>query len=309
MHPTTNAGLLEDEMRLVSYNASGAWHPGVLHDEGVYSLGMLLAASDLDQVPGADRSVRAFLDAYGDDLGVAVEALQQAKTSSDGARIGRVTDVRLGPPVTDPAKVLCVGLNYADHVAEGGRKMPSHPDIFSKFASTLIGPVDDIQCSDVTSQLDYEGELAVVIGRRCRNVDESEALDHVAGLMVLNDVTARDLQYNGTQFLPGKAVDRSTPCGPALVTLDEVGDPQALEIATRVNGTEVQGSSTKHMIFQIPRIIEYISHFLELSPGDVIATGTPEGVGSKRQPPLWLTPGDVVEVEVEGVGLLRNTIR
>jgi len=296
-------------MKLVSYDASGAWHPGVLHDEVVYSLARLLAASSLEQVPGADRSLRAFLDAYGDDLGVTVAALQQAASSSDGARIGRIADVRLGPPIPDPAKVLCVGLNYQDHVAETGRKLPTHPDIFSKFASTLIGPSDDIRCSDVTSQLDYEGELAVVIGRRCRQVDEAEALDHVAGLMVLNDITARDLQYNGTQFLPGKAVDGSTPCGPALVTLDEIGDPQVLDITTRVNGTEVQGSNTKHMIFPITRVIAYISRFLELSPGDVISTGTPDGIGSKRQPPLWLTPGDVVEVEVERVGLLRNQIQ
>ena len=296
-------------MRLVSYDASGVWRPGLLFDDEVLDLGTLLAASDLDDVPGADQSVKAFLEAYGDDLALASSALQCAAATTHGSQVGRLSDVRVGPPVTDPTKVLCVGLNYADHVAEGGRKLPTHPDVFSKFASTLVGPEDDIRCSEVTSQLDYEGELAIVIGRRCRNVDEADALDMVAGLAVLNDVTARDLQYNGTQFLPGKAVDRSTPWGPALVTLDEIGDPQVLDIATRVNGKEVQSSNTKHMIFAIPRIIAYISHFLELSPGDVIATGTPEGVGSKRQPPLWLTPGDVVEVEVENVGLLRNTIR
>lgn len=296
-------------MRLVSYDASGEWRPGLQLDDDVLDLRTVLAASDLPKAPGADRSVKAFLEVYGDDLTAASAVLQAAAMATPGARVGGIADVRLGAPVTDPTKVLCVGLNYADHVAEGGRKMPSHPDIFSKFASTLIGPQDDIRCSEVTSQLDYEGELAVVIGRPCRNIDQAEALDVIAGLSVLNDVTARDLQYNGTQFLPGKTVDRSTPWGPALVTLDEIGDPQTLEIATRVNGTEVQSSNTKHMIFQIPRIIEYISHFLELSPGDVIATGTPEGVGAKRQPPLWLTPGDVVEVEVEGVGLLRNTVR
>lgn len=296
-------------MRLVSYDASGSWRPGVLFDEKVFDLGKLLATSGLAEIPYADSSVREFLAAYGDDLAGAAASLERVATAHDGAQVGELVDVRLGPPVTDPAKVLCVGLNYQDHVAETGRKLPTHPDIFSKFASTLIGPEDEIRCSEVTSQLDYEGELAVVIGRRCRNVDEGAALDAVAGLMVLNDITARDLQYNGTQFLPGKAVDGSTPCGPALVTLDEVADPQALDIATRVNGKEVQGSNTKHMIFQIPRIIAYISRFLELSPGDVISTGTPDGIGSKRQPPLWLTPGDVVEVEVEGVGLLRNTIR
>lgn len=296
-------------MRLVSYDASGSWRPGLLFDETVFDLGKLLAASGLAGVHDADRSVRDFVAAYGDDLAGAAVALERTAAGHNEARAGKLADVRLGPPVTDPAKVLCVGLNYQDHVAETGRKLPTHPDIFAKFASTLIGPEDAIRCSEVTSQLDYEGELAVVIGRHCRNVDESEALDAVAGLMVLNDITARDLQYNGTQFLPGKAVDGSTPCGPALVTLDEVADPHALDIATRVNGQEVQGSNTKHMIFQIPRIIAYISRFLELSPGDVISTGTPDGIGSKRQPPLWLLPGDVVEVEIEGVGLLRNTIR
>jgi 2-keto-4-pentenoate hydratase/2-oxohepta-3-ene-1,7-dioic acid hydratase in catechol pathway len=296
-------------MRLVSYDASGNWRPGLLSDGDIFDVSKLLAVSGLNHIAGADRSVRTFLEAYGHDLVRAAAALDRAAAETTAAPVGSLSEVRLGPPVTDPTKVLCVGLNYADHVAEGGRKLPTHPDVFSKFASTLIGPGDDIRCSDVTSQLDYEGELAVVIGRRCRNVDEAEALDVVAGLAVLNDVTARDLQYNGTQFLPGKAVDGSTPWGPAVVTLDEISDPQALDITTRVNGTEVQASNTKNMIFHLPRIIAYISHFLELSPGDVIATGTPEGVGSKRQPPLWLNPGDVVEVEVEGVGLLRNTVR
>lgn len=296
-------------MRLVSYDASGTWCPGLLFGDEVFDLAKLLSASDLNDVPGADRSVRAFLDAYGDDLTTSAAALQRSAQAHGDAQVGRVQEVRLGPPVSDPAKVLCVGLNYQDHVAETGRKLPTHPDIFSKFASTLIGPEAEIRCSEVTSQLDYEGELAVVIGRACRNVDESEALDAVAGLMVLNDVTARDLQYNGTQFLPGKAVDGSTPCGPALVTLDEIGDPQTLDITTRVNGHVVQSSNTKHMIFPITRIIAYVSRFLELSPGDVISTGTPDGIGSKRQPPLWLTPGDVVEVEVESVGRLQNTIR
>jgi 2-keto-4-pentenoate hydratase/2-oxohepta-3-ene-1,7-dioic acid hydratase in catechol pathway len=164
-------------MRLVSYEASGAWHPGAIYDDGVYSLARLLAASGLDQKPGADRSVLSFLDAYGGDLSQIADTLERTAKSSDGVRIGRLADVRLGPPITNPAKVLCVGLNYQDHVAETGRKLPTHPDIFSKFATTLIGPQDEIGCSDVTSQLDYEGELAIVIGRRCRNVDEVDALE------------------------------------------------------------------------------------------------------------------------------------
>ncbi|MFI6367730.1 fumarylacetoacetate hydrolase family protein [Nocardia sp. NPDC050630] len=208
----------------------------------------------------------------------------------------------------DPAKVLCVGLNYSDHVGETGREFPSHPDIFAKFASSLIGPHDGIACSDVSVNLDFEGELAIVIGRNCRRVAEDDALGHIAGLTVFNDITARDLQYRGTQWLAGKAVDGSTPCGPALVTLDDVGDPQSLDLSTRVNGLQVQGSNTKNMIFPIARIVSYISQFLALSPGDIIATGTPEGIGAKRRPPVWLQPGDTVEVEIEKIGLLRNVV-
>lgn len=296
-------------MRLISYDASGTWRPGVLLDSTVFDLRQLLTASpNLDSVTAVD-SVRTFLEAHGHNLPAAAAALTNAAETTPGAQVGRLGETRLGPPVPDPSKVLCVGLNYLDHVAETGRKLPIHPDIFSKFDTSLIGPEEAIRCSDVTQQLDYEGELAVVIGRPCRNVSEAGALEAVAGLMVLNDITARDLQYNGTQFLPGKAVDGSTPCGPALVTLDEVPDPHALSITTRVNGAEVQRSNTKHMIFPVPQIVAYISRFLELSPGDIISTGTPDGIGAKRQPPLWLRPGDVVEVELESVGLLRNTVR
>ena len=154
-----------------------------------------------------------------------------------------------------------------------------------------------------------EGELAVVIGRPCRDVAAEDALAAVAGATILNDLTARDLPFNGTQWLPGKALDGATPCGPALVTLDEVGDLQVLDLATRVNGREVQRSSTARMIFPVAAVVAYISRFLELRPGDVITTGTPEGIGSRRDPPSFLAPGDVVEVEIEHLGVLRNVVR
>jgi 2-keto-4-pentenoate hydratase/2-oxohepta-3-ene-1,7-dioic acid hydratase in catechol pathway len=224
------------------------------------------------------------------------------------ARVGARAEIRLTTPVADPSKVLCVGLNYKDHVAETGRAFPEHPDVFAKFASTMIGPEDEIGGARVSNNLDFEGELAVVIGRRASEVSEEDALEYVAALAPLNDVTARDLQYRGTQWLAGKAVDGSTPWGPALVTLDEVGDPQSLELATRVNGNEVQRSNTSHQIFPIARIVSYLSSFLTLEPGDVIATGTPQGIGAKRNPPIWLGPGDTVEIEIEKVGLLRNTV-
>lgn len=294
-------------MRLVTYSSANRWLPGVLAGEHVLNLNDVLdAIGDVGGRPFS--STREFLDAAGDHLPELSARVAQLSASSV-VPAGIATDVLLGPPVADPGKVLCVGLNYSDHVGETGRKFPDHPDIFAKFASSLIGPHEPIDCSEVTSNLDFEGELALVIGRRCRRVTESDAMSYVAGVTVLNDITARDLQYRGTQWLAGKAVDRSTPCGPAMVTLDEIGDPQALELSTTVNGIRVQGSNTRNMIFPLTRILSYISHFLELSPGDVIATGTPEGIGAKRQPPQWLQSGDVVEVELEGVGVLRNLIK
>jgi 2-keto-4-pentenoate hydratase/2-oxohepta-3-ene-1,7-dioic acid hydratase in catechol pathway len=294
-------------MKLVSYELSGTWLPGILLDATVYDVAKLLEASGADAHPIS--SISALLRKYGSALPELSRRLTAAARTNPSAAVGPLATTRLGPPVVDPAKVLCIGLNYNDHVAETGRALPTHPDIFAKFASTLIGPSDEIRCSTITQNLDFEGELAIVMGRQCRNVTAEDALDYVAGLMVLNDITARDLQYRGTQWLAGKAVDASTPCGPALVTLDEVGDVQNLDIQTRVNGVQVQSSNTRYMIFPVRDLVSYISFFLTLSPGDIITTGTPQGIGAKRQPPLWLKPGDTVEVELEQVGLLRNVVR
>jgi len=287
-------------MRLVSYRAGATLEPGVVVAGQVHDLAGLLGSGV--------RSTRELLERHGGDL-AALAAAVDAAVAAGGARVGELADVVLGPPVPDPAKVLCVGLNYRDHVAETGRTPPAHPDLFAKFASSLVGPADDLVLTQVSAKLDYEGELAVVIGRPCRNVAPEQALDCVAGAMVLNDTSARDLQFNGTQWLPGKAVDGSTPCGPALVTLDEVGDLQALELVTRVNGAEVQRSSTSLQIFPVATVVAYVSRFLALAPGDVISTGTPDGVGSRMDPPSFLAAGDVVEVEIERLGALRTTVR
>jgi 2-keto-4-pentenoate hydratase/2-oxohepta-3-ene-1,7-dioic acid hydratase in catechol pathway len=295
-------------MKLVSYDLAGTWRAGALLGQTVYDLDALLKGRRAAGAPDLS-TMRAVLSEFGANMAALSEVITTAAKEDAGAKVGDVSNLRLGPPVTDPAKVLCIGLNYNDHVAETGRALPTHPDIFAKFASSLIGPNDDIKCSDITQNLDFEGELAFVIGKPCRNVSEDDALDYIAGLMVLNDVTARDLQYRGTQWLAGKAVDGSTPCGPALVTLDEVGDVQALDICTRVNGQEVQSSNTRYMIFPVRKLVAYISYFLELSPGDIISTGTPQGIGAKRTPPLWLNAGDSVEVELQNVGVLRNIVR
>ncbi|NIY63905.1 fumarylacetoacetate hydrolase family protein [Streptomyces malaysiensis] len=295
-------------MKLVSYPSDGEWRAGAVLGSMVYDVDVALIGSGMPRL-APRATTRELLRRYGGALEQVEAAVRRAAAELPHARVGDMSDLRLGPPIGDPGKVLCIGLNYQDHVAETGRALPAHPDVFAKFASTLIGPSDEIRCSYVTDSLDFEGELAVVIGREGRDVEPSAALDLAAGLMVLNDITARDLQYRATQWLAGKAVDGSTPCGPAVVTLDEVGDPQNLELATRVNGVRVQGSNTKHMIFSVAELISYVSRFLTLSPGDIISTGTPEGIGSKRNPPLWLKPGDTVEVEIERVGRLRNVVR
>jgi 2-keto-4-pentenoate hydratase/2-oxohepta-3-ene-1,7-dioic acid hydratase in catechol pathway len=294
-------------MKLVSYEFEHDVRAGVLERGSVFDLERLLESWS-GAVHGATSSVRAFLEQYGDSIGDFSAAVAGLTLSGGQAAVGAREDVRLVAPVPDPGKVLCVGLNYQDHVAETGRALPQHPDVFAKFASTMVGPDDAIRGAEVSSNLDFEGEVAAIIGRAARNVGVDDALGYVAGLSVLNDVTARDLQYRGTQWLAGKAVDGSTPWGPAIVTLDEVGDPQTIELVTRVDGTEMQRSNTRHQIFTIAHIVAYLSSFLELSPGDVIATGTPQGIGAKRTPPVWLLPGSEVEIEVERVGVLRNHV-
>lgn len=294
-------------MRIVSYHDQSGVRGGVLLGESVFDLERLLSAAP-EATSGSTASVREFLELYGADLAPISTALTAQAERDDSARVAPRSDVRLAAPVTDPAKVLCVGLNYKDHVAETGRALPEYPDLFAKFASSLIGPDDEIGGAAVSENLDFEGEVAVVIGRTATRVSQSDALQYVAGLAPLNDVTARDLQYRGTQWLAGKAVDGSTPWGPALVTLDEVGDPQNLDVVTRVNGVEMQRSNTKYQIFSIAHIVSYISNFLTLAPGDVIATGTPQGIGAKRTPPVWLQPGDTVDIDLERVGLLRNRV-
>jgi 2-keto-4-pentenoate hydratase/2-oxohepta-3-ene-1,7-dioic acid hydratase in catechol pathway len=291
-------------MKLVSFESTGRWNAGLLIDTSIFDISELLRDSGSKPV----LSVRQLLADYGDRLPELAAQLGAAVKSNPGARAGSLGELRLGPPITDPQKILCIGLNYNDHVAETGRALPTHPDIFAKFASSLIGPFDKIACSKITDNLDFEGELAIVIGKECRSVTAEQALDFVAGVTVLNDITARDLQYRGTQWLAGKAVDGSTPVGPAIVTLDEIEDIQNLDIRTRVNGQQVQSSNTHLMIFPIRQLVSYISYFLSLAPGDIITTGTPQGIGAKRQPPMWLKPGDTVEVELEKVGVLRNVV-
>jgi 2-keto-4-pentenoate hydratase/2-oxohepta-3-ene-1,7-dioic acid hydratase in catechol pathway len=219
-------------------------------------------------------------------------------------------------PLPQPRRnIICVGLNYAEHAQESaaarGRetKLPSHPVFFTKATHAVNSPHGDILYDPaVTTQLDWEAELGVVIGRRGKNISRDEAMHHVFGYTVVNDVSARDLQFNHSQFFKGKSLDGACPMGPWIVTADEIPDPHKLAIRCRVNGVVKQDSNTSNMIFSIAALIESLSLGMTLEPGDVIATGTPEGVGFARKPPEFLGPGDVVECEVEGVGAIRNKV-
>jgi len=225
-----------------------------------------------------------------------------------GATRAGEAELTLGPCVPRPGKIVCVGLNYRRHAEESGMAVPETPILFNKFSNTPAASGEDVPLPEVAEQYDYEAELCVVMGRTARGVSEAAALDHVWGYCNCNDVSARDLQFRSTQWMLGKTLDRFFPIGPHLVSADEVGDPQALCIRCLVNGEVRQDSSTGDMVFGVAELVAYISRHFPLEPGDVIATGTPPGVGFARKPPVWMQPGDKVEVEIEGLGVLANVV-
>ena len=225
-----------------------------------------------------------------------------------GAVVYSASCVGLLPPVPRPPKIICVARNYAEHAEEVGREVPTIPILFARFPATLVASGDAVWRPSVSDQLDWEGELAVVIGMAGRAVRKEEAFDHVAGYSILNDVTVRDYQFRVTQYTAGKNFSHSAPFGPYLVTVDEIPDVGELEIVTEVSGEEMQRAKVSTMIFDIPTLIEHISEFIELEPGDVIATGTPAGVGFKRTPPRFLLTGDTMRVSITGLGTLENPV-
>ncbi|KTB59746.1 fumarylacetoacetate hydrolase family protein [Pseudomonas syringae] len=212
------------------------------------------------------------------------------------------------PVIQNPGKVLCIGINYATHVRETGREMPTYPMIFTRFADSQVAHMQPIIRPKASHKLDFEGELAVVIGKTARHVKQADALDYVAGYACYNDGSVRDWQKHTIQFIPGKNFPYTGSFGPWLVTRDEIGDPQNLELTTRLNGEVMQHTNTSDMIFDVRALIEYCSTFTELAPGDVIVSGTTGGVGAFREPPVWMKPGDEVEIEISGIGILRNSI-
>ncbi len=254
--------------------------------------------------PTLPRTVKEILDMGPEGLRMVEAALPRGGWKHDPARC------TLLAPIPDPGKIICLGLNYRDHAAESGMEVPAEPILFGKFATALIGHGAPIVLPAASREVDYEAELVVVIGKKGRDIPRERALEHVGGYSIGNDVSARDWQLGkpGKQWMAGKTFDTFAPIGPAVVTPDEVPDPHALGIRLRLNGRTMQESNTDQMVFGVAETIAYVSRIMTLETGDLIFTGTPPGVGMARKPPVWLQPGDVVEVEVDGLGTLRNPV-
>jgi 2-keto-4-pentenoate hydratase/2-oxohepta-3-ene-1,7-dioic acid hydratase in catechol pathway len=280
-------------MRLATFTHGGRTRIGVVDGSEVVDLS---AAA-----PSLPTDMLAFLEAGGDALQAAREAV------AAGPRLA-LADVWLEAPIIRPPKFLAVGLNYADHVAESGVEMPKNPTIFNKQSTCVTGPTDPIHLPRASRVLDYEGELGFVIGRRCRHVSRDDAADVIAGYLVVNDATVRDWQLRTPTWTMGKSFDTHGPIGPWIVTADEVRDPHRLRLRTWVNGELRQDSNTKQLIFDCFALVEHLSTAFTLEPGDVVATGTPAGVGIAAKPPKLLVAGDVVRIEIEGIGRIENPV-
>jgi 2-keto-4-pentenoate hydratase/2-oxohepta-3-ene-1,7-dioic acid hydratase in catechol pathway len=273
-------------MRLVSFRHANAAKFGALVEGGIVDLSTRLAS----RWP----SLRA---------AIAAKALGELAAAAKGASADfKLEDVELDPVIPNPDKILCIGLNYASHVGEVGRQLPTVPSVFSRLHNTLVPHGGNIVRPRASIDFDYEGELAIVIGERCRHVSRASALSVVAGYTCFLDISVRDFQKHSVTA--GKNFPATGPLGPWMVTADVIADPQRLELTTRLNGKTVQHDTTDHMIFDVATIIEYLSTVTWLEPGDIIATGTPDGVGLGRKPPLWMKGGDKVEVEISGIGTL-----
>jgi len=272
-------------MRLVTYDAGQGPRAGILRNERVFG--------------SWEGDLAALL------RGPGIEALEE---QADGAEGTPLDDVRLLPPVLTPAKIVCLGLNYRSHAEEAGLEAPETPTFFAKWPNSLAPAGAEVPLPAYSQKVDYEAEVAFVIGRRSKDLPEDEALEAIAGYTLLNDLSARDFQFKTPQWQPGKVFDGSAPCGPALVTPDEAGPHDAIEIRLDLNGTTMQHATTADLIHPIPAVVAHLSMLMTLEPGDLISTGTPAGVGSVRKPRVWLNPGDEVVVESPTLGRLANTL-
>jgi 2-keto-4-pentenoate hydratase/2-oxohepta-3-ene-1,7-dioic acid hydratase in catechol pathway len=277
-------------MRVVTYRSDRGARAGVLHDDSVIDV--------WDALGGEGSSVR--------DLLVSGRLAEVAE-SSDGEAMP-LDQVELEPPVPDPEKIVCIGLNYSAHAAEAGIEPPQAPTFFAKFRNALAGPGATVALPAASSKVDFEAEVAFIVGRRCSQVSESEAADFIAGYTLLNDLSARDLQFETPQWMPGKVFDGSAPCGPALVTPDEAGPADQICFSLTLNAVEMQTASTDDLIFSVPALLAHLSELMTLEPGDLVSTGTPAGVGSTRDPRVWLKPGDEIAISSPTLGLLETRI-
>jgi 2-keto-4-pentenoate hydratase/2-oxohepta-3-ene-1,7-dioic acid hydratase in catechol pathway len=276
-------------MRLVTYSDGEGPRAGLLTDEGVVD-----AAAALDEEQ--PLSVRQL---------IASGRLGALEPAGEATPLDRV---ELLAPVPDPEKIVCIGLNYRSHAEEAGLDLPQSPTIFGKYRNALAAPGASVALPAASEKVDFEAEVAIVIGRRCSSLPESEALDAVAGYTLLNDLSARDLQFATPQWMAGKVFDGSAPCGPTIVTPDEAGDHDAISFALDLNGERMQEASTDDLIFSVPALVSHLSTLMTLEPGDLISTGTPAGVGSTREPRVWLAPGDEIAISSPTLGELRTTI-
>ncbi len=278
-------------MRVLSFERDGQPSYGLMTDDGIIDAGARLAGKFTD--------LRAVLRAG---------ALDQLKSLETLKPDCAEEDISYLPVIPNANKILCVGINYMGHIKETGREMPSHPVMFTRFADSMVGHGQPLIRPRVSEQFDYEGELAVIIGKTARHVSCDDAMDYVAGYSCCNEGSVRDYQYHTIQFTAGKNFYRSGGFGPWMVTSDEQSDPTQFHLQTRLNGDVLQDAPVSDLCFDIPHLIEYCSIWTPLAPGDVLVTGTPGGVGRVRKPPIWMKPGDIVEVDIRGVGILRNTI-
>lgn len=281
-------------MKLIRFGQPGREKPGIVDAQGVM------------------RDVSAFTPDFDEDFFEqdGLTGLRSWLRVHDAAAPAVDISERLGSPVARPSKIICVGLNYAKHAAEGGMAIPTEPILFFKAPSAVCGPYDDIIIPKNSEKTDWEVELALVIGKRASYVDEAEAMDYVAGYVLHNDVSERNFQLERSgQWVKGKSADTFAPLGPYLVTTDEIDDPHNLALWLKVNGETLQSSTTDDLIFTLPFLVSYISQFMTLCPGDVISTGTPSGVGLGLKPPRYLKPGDVVELGIDGLGVAKQHVR
>jgi 2-keto-4-pentenoate hydratase/2-oxohepta-3-ene-1,7-dioic acid hydratase in catechol pathway len=277
-------------MRLASYVADGKAGYGVVVGEDVVTVSRTLG--------GRYPTLRHALTPEG------LATIRQA--AADAAPDHKLADIRFLPAVPDPQKIVCAGINYRAHAAETGRELPKQPSMFARFVDTLVGHDGEMVRPKISTHFDFEGELAVVIGRPGRYIKAADALAHVAGYTIFVDGSVRD--YQKFSVISGKNFPATGPLGPWIVTTDELPDPHKLTLTTRLNGQVMQKSGTDILIHDVPAIVAFVSSFTALSPGDIIATGTPDGVGHSRNPPLWMKAGDVLEVEISGIGTLRSRI-